>query len=469
MKRSFRINKIFILLCTFIVISVCGSGLFGQNSDEPDETKTNDNSYLIHEPVFNSNIYFRETGKEFKQSILLVHGIGEDASDIWKNLIPVLENKYHVINFDLPGFGRSDKEDALYSPANYAVLLKWIYYKYINRPMVLVGHSMGAAISLYYAGTYPETVERLILADAAGILHGAALSRILTRYGRKESDSTGILQEQIELFRYNIESIIEGTSRMLPKDISIILETPFLRRLAFNSPKKIASAALINTDFGLQIENINAPLCLIWGDKDMIAPLRTGRMLSYSKPGALLKIMPGLGHNPMLEKPSEFNKLIEECIVSDASGIIKNKISYINKKNIIINGKENAVFEGMFETIEIKNCRNIQIKNAKSGSIKINNSTVEIENTVITSDKTGIFATGSEISITGGSIVSSVGLLLVKSKIDLAGVKITAIKAALSSTGEDSSIAIFSVCKIKSSYNSRYFHEVIEIKEEKPL
>jgi pimeloyl-ACP methyl ester carboxylesterase len=458
------IIKRFILLCSIIIL-FCSSGIFGQDAAETD---IHEHPSLIHEPVFNSNIYLRETGKDFNQSIMLVHGIGEDASDIWKNLIPVLEKQYHLIYFDLPGFGRSDNEDSLYSPEQYTQLIKWIYDTYIKRPMSLIGHSMGGAISLYYSGTYPETVQKLILVDAAGILHGAALSRSVARINLEGLSKLGMDNEQMSSISDFIKSVFETTSRSLPKDISIVLETPLLRRLIFNNPKKIASAALINTNFSVQIEKANVPLFIIWGDKDPIAPLRTGRMLSYLKSGSPLKIMPGLGHNPMLEKPSDFNKLIEECIANDAR-INGHQTSFINKKKIIITGKENLVLEGIYDTIDISNCRNIIIKNAKSGNIKIKNSTVEIDNSVVISGNTGMYAADSEIIVTGCSITSGVGLSLYNSKLDLAGVKITGRKAAVSSVGEMPSVIIFSVCKIKSPFNDRYYHEVTEITKDKSL
>ena len=72
---------------------------------------------------------------------------------------------------DLPGFGRSGRANAKYAPERYAAVLSRVIAAYGPGPVDVVGHSMGGAISLYHAAAYPEQVRRLIVVDAAGILH----------------------------------------------------------------------------------------------------------------------------------------------------------------------------------------------------------------------------------------------------------------------------------------------------------
>lgn len=458
-------KKQVVIIITGIIIICSLNSISGQSSDE---TNNPGNAVYIQEPVFSGKVYFRESGKKHKSTVMLVHGIGEDASDIWNNLIPVLEKQYHVITFDLPGFGRSDKPDVLYSPDNYAAFLKWIYDDYINGPMILIGHSMGGAVSLFYAGTHPDTVRKLIVADAAGIIHGAALAKNLTNLEFGQNSKYRIFKDQLDLLNQYKDSIIESTSEMLPQDISIVLETPVLRKMFFGSSKKVASASLMNTDFSKQLANIKAPLLLIWGEKDPVAPLRTGKMLSLNIQGAHLEIMPGLGHNPMLQEASEFNRIITDYLSNKL--IIKNETAVHKKKdNIFLNSKSNVSINGVHGTIEIKDCRNIQISNIKSDKIIIRNSVVSFENMTIKSEGTGISAYDSDITITGGSFDCGTGFLLKNCTMDLAGVKIKGEKAAVLCKQDSVSTVIFSVCSIISPYNYRSLHEVIEIRKDNPI
>ena len=100
----------------------------------------------IDEPVFNSRVAVYEAGRGNARSILLVHGIGQGGARDFRYQIDWLKQSFHVVAVDLPGFGDSDKANVLYSPANYARVLKHVADRFLRRPFALVGHSMGAVV-----------------------------------------------------------------------------------------------------------------------------------------------------------------------------------------------------------------------------------------------------------------------------------------------------------------------------------
>lgn len=61
-------------------------------------------------PVDGNNIFYREAGLKTAPNILLLHGF-PTSSHMFRNLIPLLADRYHVIAPDLPGFGFSDTPD----------------------------------------------------------------------------------------------------------------------------------------------------------------------------------------------------------------------------------------------------------------------------------------------------------------------------------------------------------------------
>ena len=127
-----------------------------------------------------------EAGRDHPYTVVLVHGLGEGAARDWEHVIPALARRYHVLTFDLPGFGRSEKQNALYSPANYAAFVKWIMEARVNGPFTLVGHSMGGVIALRFASIYPRNLRHLILIDTPGILHRSVA---FSSAGRSTADS----------------------------------------------------------------------------------------------------------------------------------------------------------------------------------------------------------------------------------------------------------------------------------------
>src|ERR1700750_1310744 len=61
------------------------------------------------------NIFYREAGPAHAPVVLLLHGF-PTSSHMFRNLIPALADRYHVIAPDYPGYGQSDMPD----PASYA-------------------------------------------------------------------------------------------------------------------------------------------------------------------------------------------------------------------------------------------------------------------------------------------------------------------------------------------------------------
>ena len=131
----------------------------------------------VNEPIFKGKALIYENGNKKNKSVVLVHGLGTLGAQDWSKLIPELAKKYHVISFDLPGFGRSSTGNHNYSPENYANFVHWVVNQYVEGDYILMGHSMGGAIALYFAAYYPRQLEQLILVDAAGILHRVSFTK----------------------------------------------------------------------------------------------------------------------------------------------------------------------------------------------------------------------------------------------------------------------------------------------------
>jgi pimeloyl-ACP methyl ester carboxylesterase len=96
--------------------------------------------------------------------VVLLHGIAS-SSVTFANVIPLIETDHRVIALDLLGFGESPSpEGATYSVAEHAAaVLKTLRRLKLRRPVVLVGHSMGALIATRLAATRPRWVSRLVL------------------------------------------------------------------------------------------------------------------------------------------------------------------------------------------------------------------------------------------------------------------------------------------------------------------
>ena len=57
--------------------------------------------------VDGTGIFYRESGQTGTPALLLLHGF-PTSSHVFRDLIPLLQDRFHIVAPDLPGFGRSD-------------------------------------------------------------------------------------------------------------------------------------------------------------------------------------------------------------------------------------------------------------------------------------------------------------------------------------------------------------------------
>jgi pimeloyl-ACP methyl ester carboxylesterase len=101
--------------------------------------------------------------------IISIHGITTNAF-CFQAFADVLATNHQFYAYDLRGRGDSDKPAEGYSvPIHSFDLANLIDELGLERP-VLVGHSLGALIALYFASHYPEKLSKLILIDAGAPL-----------------------------------------------------------------------------------------------------------------------------------------------------------------------------------------------------------------------------------------------------------------------------------------------------------
>ena len=94
--------------------------------------------------------------------LILLHGFGA-AIEHWRHNIPILSQNHRVYAVDLLGFGGSRKVQVPYTVNLWVEQIHDFWQTFINRPVVLVGNSIGSLVSMALASKYPEMVARLVM------------------------------------------------------------------------------------------------------------------------------------------------------------------------------------------------------------------------------------------------------------------------------------------------------------------
>jgi pimeloyl-ACP methyl ester carboxylesterase len=418
-------------------------------------------SEVLTEPVFHGQVQYYEDGPKHAPTVVLVHGLGDKAAHDWNSLTRVLSREFRVVRFDLPGFGRSSKGNASYTPDNYASLVRYLAERRIRtEPFLLVGHSMGGAIALRYAARYPQSVSGLVLIDVPGILHRSVYSQHLARQGlgSKVPGLSMAPNDPLGNLLGNAFSSVER-KQLMPE---LVLQFPQIRQKMLNGePAKIAGLALALEDFTRDITAVKNPTLVLWGERDTVAPLRTGRLLAAVLPQSQLTVFEGSGHVPMDDVAEQFNKTVLDFLrnpqVNHVNSILRTPLTPVQNNRVAqCRDRDGMTFEGEYEQIKIIGCRNVVLRRARVHKLRLINSDVSIEDSRIGGGTGGLVADDARVIITGSRIEGKVAITVIEAKLDIAGSRIIGEEAAIAA--RYTSEVVFSVSRVESPYNFGELH-----------
>jgi len=456
-----------------------------------------ENARMIYEPVFDDSVYFREAGDPSMQSVVLVHGVGSEASAIWDDLIPVLSKEFHVITFDLSGFGKSQQKNELYSPDRYAEFIRWIVDEYTNGSIYLVGHSLGGGIALCYAGTYPKTVRKLVLVDLYGVLHRKVLVDFFTDEQKKKASF--IWKGPIKILSGLMNSVMDMFSdKSINKNINQTLNDPLARQTTLGGKApRIAGLALVNYNFSWALERVSARTLVLWGSDDPIAPLRTALVLTHRIPHSHLEIIPNAGHSPMVDQPQSFRNHLLHFLHFDKSTAFAQNYRFQNEtkqsKRVAHYLREyDQIYTGDYDTLTVRRSKRVLLDHVHAAYIDIRSSLVTIRNTVVEGEKTGVYISattvtmenckirakgkalqtrGAELTVTACSFSADSALTTSRSRFDIAGSEFCGTERAIAADIRDHAILpvpdrsdfLFSVTKVQSRGKTSHLHGTLII------
>jgi pimeloyl-ACP methyl ester carboxylesterase len=114
--------------------------------------------------VDGNNIFYREAGPTTAPNILLLHGF-PTSSHMFRNLIPLLADRYHVIAPDLPGFGFSDapnRKQFRYTFDNLAKTIDQFTQAIGLERYAIYVFDYGAPVGFRLALAHPERITAII-------------------------------------------------------------------------------------------------------------------------------------------------------------------------------------------------------------------------------------------------------------------------------------------------------------------
>ena len=401
---------------------------------------------------FPGEAYVLEAGPETGPPVLLIHGIARDGAHDWDELIPVLAKHRRVIAMDLPGFGRSSKEPAQYRPMTYANFIDELIDARVPGDFDLVAHSMGASIAFEVAARHPDRVKHLIVADAAAILHGQAMSIGQIERSQEKLGAFGKLLNPVRNLSYDVMGGV-------PDDL--------VHRVALGMKgvaAQSAASALMAHDSNPALDAIRAPTLVIWGSRDEVASARGLWILAYRIPGSRRVVIEGAAHTPMLDAPRAFNDLVERFLSGDTSvGEALGPAEIPSTRDAACKRHNGSMeFSGGYRKITIDHCTDILLRGVRAQQIELIGSTVVAEDVIVRGGEVGISLLKSRLKLSGATITAAVPLRLTGSEVDFAGVNFVGTQTAVAAEGDAKLLC--SLCRFEVGEETERFHGFHEMK-----
>ncbi len=234
-------------------------------------------------------------------TLVFVHGWACDRT-YWSEQLPRFAGTHRVVALDLAGHGESGTDRTEWTVRRLADDVVAVLEAEDLRNVVLIGHSMGAPVSLLAAQTAPGRIEAIVAVDALHDAERSSEEELRSFIAAVEADFQGTLRTSVPRYLFRPDADPDLVTRVAsdmsqaPAEIAI----PLLRSLAtFDLRRALARVEV-------PIRCINSTATNIEGNR------------KYARDFDAV-LMEGVGHFPMLEQPQAFNSLLER-VLSELEG-----------------------------------------------------------------------------------------------------------------------------------------------------
>jgi pimeloyl-ACP methyl ester carboxylesterase len=265
-------------------------------------------------------LFYREAGPAAAPVIVLLHGF-PTSSHMFRNLIPVLAQRYHVIAPDYPGFGQSgvpDRNNFNYGFAHYAVLMASLLSKLGATRYALYVQDYGAPVGYRLALAHPERVTALVIQNGNAYEEGFSdFWKPIKAYwvdgspAHREALRAGLT---LEATKSQYVNGVRDVSFVDPDNWvhdQALLDRPGVDEIMLDLFKDYASNVALYPQFQSFFRSRQPPTLIVWGKNDTIFPVEGARAYLKDLPKAELHVL-DTGHFALEDKGNEIAALMTD-------------------------------------------------------------------------------------------------------------------------------------------------------------
>lgn len=324
-KKMITMAQGVFLFCGIIVMAV--TLCFTQIESHPQSSKLHASGTVAYRTltIDGVRLFYREAGDPRKPTILLLHGF-PSSSHMFRDLIPLLGDEFHVIAPDYPGFGQSDSPSPstfTYSFDNIAIMVERLISELEIERLYLYVHDYGGPIGFRIATKNPSLVKGLIIQNANAYEEGWGTAAAgLRQYIEDPSESNA---NNIAMFltlagtKFQYFSGAADTLKISPDTYSLdqyYLDKQGNNKIQYTLFRDYKTNIALYDEWQRYFKREQPRALILWGKNDPIFTAKGATAYKKHLPESELHLMDG-GHFLVVEQPDEVARRIKSFVHQD--------------------------------------------------------------------------------------------------------------------------------------------------------
>lgn len=250
--------------------------------------------------------------------LVAVHGLGGSHLN-WAALAPYLTDRHRLVAPDLLGHGCTPAAGRVPDVEGHVALVEGVLEAESDRPVVLLGNSLGGLVVALVAARVPERVAGLVLLDPAlptGRV-GLASPRVVANFalcavpglGERYLDLRRRRTPPEQHVRRVLATCCVDPGRVPAEVVDAHVALTAAADRSAGTAAYLASARSLARRLArpgptvVQLDAVDRPVLVLHGDRDELVPLVAARRMVEGRRGWRLAVARDVGHAPMLEAP----------------------------------------------------------------------------------------------------------------------------------------------------------------------